>query len=154
MGHDHEQTTRQKAILILTLMAISAGGALAFSCFRGRFNAPVFTTFLGRLLRHAKGRPVHLICDNHSVHTSAAVSRWVEARADRIKLIFLPKYAPEINPVELLNNDMKTNTIRTLCPETNGEMQTMTHSFLRGAQRRPDLVRSYFQGQHVRYTIE
>lgn len=136
------------------ITAISAGGALAFSCFGGRFNARVFVAFLGRLIRHAKGRPVHLVCDNHSVHTCRTVTRWVAARADQIKLVFLPKYAPEINPVELLNNDMKTNTIRTLCPATNDEMHAMAHGFLRTAQRRPRQVQSYFQGQHVRYTIE
>lgn len=136
------------------ITAISAGGALAFSCFGGRFNAAVFVGFLGRLIRHAKGRPVHLICDNHSVHTSRTVTRWVAARAGQIKLIFLPKYAPEINPVELLNNDMKTNTIRTLCPATNDEMHAMAHGFLRGAQRRPRQIQSYFRGEHVRYTIE
>ena len=136
------------------IAAISSGGALAFSCFRGRFNAAVFTGFLGRIIRHAKGRPTHLICDNHSVHCSRAVTRWVEARADKIKLIFLPKYAPEVNPAELLNNDLKTNTIRASSVRTNGEMRAKASGFLRSAQRRPSHVRSYFHGEHVSYTIK
>ncbi|MCK7579432.1 MAG: transposase [Chromatiales bacterium] len=67
----------------------------------------VFIDFLARLLEHAGRRRLYLIVDGHPVHKSKAVSRWVAQHADRLRLLFLPGYAPELNPDELLNHDVK-----------------------------------------------
>jgi hypothetical protein len=67
----------------------------------------VFIDFLGRLLRDCGGRKVHLIVDGHPAHRARLVSAWVGRHADQIELHFLPGYSPELNPVELLNHDVK-----------------------------------------------
>ena len=89
--------------------AISAGGLLRFRLFEGSFRGPVLVDFLRRLLRDLAGRKVHLILDGHPVHHAKLVSGWVEQRPTRIELHFLPGYSPELNPVELLNHDVKAN---------------------------------------------
>jgi putative transposase len=53
---------------------------------------------LGRRLR--RYRVIHVICDNAKIHDCAAVHRVLQAHPGRIVLHFLPKYAPECNPVE------------------------------------------------------
>ncbi|MGZ3472050.1 MAG: transposase, partial [Isosphaeraceae bacterium] len=45
--------------------------------------------------------------DNLSVHEAAAVDQWLADKKDRIELFPLPKYAPERNPDEYLNCDLK-----------------------------------------------
>lgn len=62
--------------------------------------------FLRRLLRQSDRR-IYLIIDRHPVHRSRKVKNWVEAHEERLRLIFLPSYSPEINPDELLNQDVK-----------------------------------------------
>lgn len=132
------------------ISTVTNRGRLAFMIFDGRFTAGVMIEFLGRLLRHAK-RPVILIVDGHPVHRSAAVRRWVEARADRIRLFFLPGYSPDLNPDELLNHDVKANAVgRRRARDLDG-MKDNLRSYLRGTQRRPDIVTNYFRHESVRY---
>jgi len=71
------------------ISAITNRGRLAFMVFDGRFSATVFITFLRRLVRHS-GRKVVLIVDEHPVHVSASVKRWVKCYRRRISLFFLP----------------------------------------------------------------
>ncbi len=64
--------------------------------------------FIKRLLKQASGR-LYLIVDGHPVHRSSLAKRFVAANAKRLRLIILPGYCPELNPDELLNQDVKTN---------------------------------------------
>jgi hypothetical protein len=89
------------------ISAVSNAGMLRFRLFTGSFTGPVFLDFLRRLLRDCGGRKVHLIVDGHPVHRAKAVSAWVGRHGDQIELHFLPGYSPELNPVELLNHDVR-----------------------------------------------
>ncbi|MDY3557327.1 transposase [Gemmata sp. JC717] len=75
-----------------------------FSVFAAHFTADVLTGFLGRLLGNTPG-PVFLTLEGYPVQPS----RWVRAaaRADMLRLLFLPPYCPELNPTEYLNNAVK-----------------------------------------------
>ena len=50
-----------------------------------------------------------LILDNLSVHKSKLVKEWVNEHKSRIELFYLPPYSPDMNPDELLNQDLKAN---------------------------------------------
>ena len=93
------------------ISAITNQGRLNFMVFKGRFIAKVFLEFLYRLVRQSQRR-VFLIVDNHPVHRSKKVKQWLEERPDEIRLFFLPSYSPQLNRDELLNQDVKSNTIR------------------------------------------
>jgi transposase len=130
---------------------ISNKGHLQFMVFKQRFIAAVFVEFLTRLVRQAKGQKIILILDGHPVHRSARVRRWVEAHAEQIELEFLPGYSPELNPTELLNQDVKTNTLGRRRPRSQKELIDDTRSYLRSTQRQPRLIARYFDGKHVSY---
>jgi transposase len=132
------------------ISAITNQGRLAFSVFRGRFEGDVFIEFLGRLRRHA-GRKVYVIVDGHPVHRARKVSTWVGAQKGQVRLIFLPGYSPDLNPDEMLNQDVKANAVGRRRPRTLGEMMGTVRSYLRSTQRQPHIVRSYFQEESVRY---
>ena len=126
-------------------------GELAFMVFRENFTVPVFVRFLRRLVRHSGGQKVFLIVDRHPVHKSREVTRWLAARADQIALFLLPGYSPELNPDELLNQDVKTNALGRRRPGDLAEMMGDARAYLRSTQKQPGLVRRYFQERHVRY---
>jgi len=132
------------------ISAITNRGHLAFMVFKGRFTTPVMIDFLSRLIRHCS-RKVFLVVDRHPVHRAAKVRRWVNKHMDRIRLFFLPSYSPELNPDELLNQDVKTNALGRQRPRDKLEMLANIRSYLRSTQRRPAIVRAYFQEEHVRY---
>jgi transposase len=125
-------------------------GRLYFMVFTERFTAKVLLRFLRRLLRQVPGR-VFLILDRHPVHKAAEVQQWLAAHQDRLRLFWLPGYSPELNPDELLNQDVKTNAVGRQRPRNREEMLGLVRSYLHATQRRPDVVRSYFQGRHVQY---
>lgn len=101
--------------------AITNQGHLNFMVFKGRFVADVFLEFLNRLVRQYQ-RKIFLIVDRHSVHRSKKVKHWLEKHSDQICLWFLPGYSPELNPDELLNQDVKGNTIRKSRPHRQNEL--------------------------------
>src|SRR5918995_200674 len=123
-----------KRFRVNMLSAISNQGLLRFRLFVGSFTGPVFIDFLRRLLRDCDGRRVHLIVDGHPVHRAKAVSAWVGRHGDQIELHFLPGYSPELNPVELLNHDVKANAAGRRRPRSAGELRAELHGYLRRRQ--------------------
>lgn len=125
-------------------------GVLCFMLFSRRFTAEVFIQFCQRLLRQRR-RKIFLIVDRHPVHRSAAARQWLDANRHRIRLFFLPGYSPDLNPDEYLNNDVKTNAVGRQRPATQAELIANVEAYLRGTQRRRNIVKSYFQAQAVQY---
>lgn len=132
------------------ISAISNKGQLHFMVFRDRFNADLFNNFLSRMLRQNRGK-IFLIVDRHPVHRSSGVKDWLKVHEDRIRMFFLPGYSPELNPDELLNQDVKSNALGRKRPRNAQELVSNTRSFLWSRQRRPETVKKYFHGEHVRY---
>src|SRR5216683_1144215 len=135
------------------ISSITNRGRLAFMIFRQRFTARVFLNFLGRLLRIMRKtkRKVFLIADGHPVHKARSVRRWLDEHAAQIRIFFLPSYSPELNPDELLNQDVKTNALGRVRPVNVHEMMDNVRSYLRITQARPKLVKNYFRERHVQY---
>jgi transposase len=133
------------------ISAISNKGHLSLRVFKEKFVASVFIDFLSRLTRQSKGQKIILILDGHPVHRSKKVKQWVEAHAEQIELQFLPGYAPELNPTELLNQDVKTNALGRRHPHTQEELIGDTRSYLRSRQRTPRIIANYFEEKQVSY---
>lgn len=132
------------------MSAISNHGTLYFMVFRQRFRVAVFLEFLRRLIRQAR-RKGFLIVDRHPVHRAARVRRFLAAHADRLELICLPPYSPELNPDEFLNQDVKANAVAATRPRDLAELESHLRRYLRATQRQPELVKRYFQARSVCY---
>lgn len=55
------------------------------------------------------GKPVVLVEDNGPIHTSKQTRKALEARAHWLTVEWLPKYAPELNDIELVWRDLKAH---------------------------------------------
>ena len=132
------------------ISAITNKGAVAFMVFTGKFNAPVFVNFMHRLLKQIKGK-VYLIVDGHPVHKSSRAKRFLAHNAKRLRLILLPGYCPELNPDELLNQDVKTNALGKSRPHDRVEMMATVRSHLYRRQKQPQVIKNLFLEKHVRY---
>ena len=135
------------------ISAVNNLGKMRFRVFRGSFTQSVMIDFLERLIRDAN-RKVIVIVDGHPVHKGRRVTQWLEEHTVQCELVLLPGYAPELNPDELLNQDLKSNVFSTGRPRTRDELVAQTRSYLRATQKRPDIVRAYFQEAHVNYAAE
>jgi transposase len=132
------------------ISAITNRGELKFLLFKKDFTAAVLLRFLRGLVKDTR-RKVFLILDKHPVHRSAAVKKWVHANRDRMEVFFLPSYSPELNPDELLNQDVKTNAVGRKPPHTLTQMVRNVRRYLKQRAADPEQVRSYFHHRDVRY---
>ncbi len=132
------------------ISAITNRGHLVFRVFHGTFRAPMFVDFMRRLRQQAGGK-VYLIVDGHPVHRSRVAKDFVAAHADEIRLIQLPGYCPELNPDELLNQDVKTNALGKNRPQNRADLMTAVRRHLHRRQKQPHVIRNLFQERHVRY---
>jgi len=76
-------------------------GRLILSAPGKRRNADLFLAHLDDLRRSLRCyRVIHVVCDNARFHDCRKVNEYLMRWGGRIKLHFLPKYAPETNPIE------------------------------------------------------
>jgi len=133
--------------------AVNNLGKMRFRVFKGSFTQSVMIDFLERLIRDAR-RKVIVIADGHPAHKGRRVKQWLEEHVSQCELVLLPGYAPELNPDELLNQDLKSNVFSSGRPRTRDNLVSQTRSYLWATQKRPDIVRAYFQEAHVNYAAE
>ena len=132
------------------ISALTNRGRLAFMLFESTFTEDLVLDFLKRMVRMSD-RKVFLIVDRHRVHRSKKVKRWLRNHRTQIRLDFLPPYSPELNPDELLNQDVKSNALGRRRPANKEEMKSGVRSYLRSTQRQAAVVRNFFLEKHVRY---
>jgi transposase len=132
------------------ISAITNQGNLSFMVFKESFTVAVFLRFLRRLIRQSK-RKVYLIVDGHPVHRANLVRAWLEKHSDQITMFRLPSYSPELNPDEMLNQDVKSNALGRQRPAALPELMQRVRSYLRSRQRKPHIIQRYFWERHVRY---
>ena len=132
------------------LSAISAKGELRFMTSRKRISAALFIEFLRRLIANYP-RKIFLVVDGLPAHKAKPVQQFLAQVKDRIRLLFLRPYSPEINPDELVWNDVKNNGVgRTLIRNVR-DLNRAVSSRLRLLQKNPDKVRAFFQMDTTRY---
>jgi transposase len=132
------------------ISSLTNRGTLRFMVYDGALTAATFLVFLRRLVQGA-GRKLFVIVDNLRVHRARRVTAWVKANAERLELFYLPPYAPEHNPDEFLNNDVKQAMARQPVPKDKASLKAGLTSYMRSLQRRPAKVRAFFQPPSVRY---
>ena len=132
------------------ISAVSRTGQMHFAIVAGRVNAEVFIEFLKRLI-HNRRKLVFLIVDGHPSHKAAKVRKYVETVADRLRLFFLPPYSPELNPDELVWNDLKNHILGRKAITSPTQMRRIVLSRLRWMQKTPKHVMSFFHAPETRY---
>jgi transposase len=134
------------------ISSITGRGKLRFMVFKQRFTAAVFIDFLRRLIR-GLGRKVYLIVDGHPVHKSKEVEQWLAGHHERIRLILLPAYSPDLNPDEFLNHDVKQNAVGRRRATSREDMIADVRGYLRSRQRQPEIVKKFFHAPSVQYAL-
>ena len=131
------------------ISALTNKGEMNFMVFEGRFQAPTFIAFCERLIKQTR-RKVFLIVDGHPVHRAAMTTQWLQENATRIERFFLPGYAPDLNPDELLNGDIK-RVIGQTRPRDREALKMATRKWLHRRQKQPHVLSNFFNEPHVQY---
>ena len=136
------------------ISAISPRGLLRFMTIDGRFNAARFIDFLKRLIHNAE-KPIFLIVDGHPAHKAKKVREFIKSTKGKLRLFILPPYSPELNPDELVWNNLKSHRIGRKIITGPDDLKQKIISSLRSLQRMPSKIIGFFKEKHVRYiTVE
>jgi transposase len=81
--------------------AISSKGAFWFATYASGLTGELFMTLLRRMMR-GRRRPLHLILDELPAHKIKTVTQYVARLNGALTLHYLPGYAPDLNPDELV----------------------------------------------------
>ncbi|MFF4694323.1 transposase [Streptomyces chattanoogensis] len=95
-----------------------------------------------RQVHRSLGRPIVVIWDNLSSHRSRRMHMFA-ARSHWLTLVYLPPYAPDLNPVEGGWAHIKNGPLANLGARTLSELLTTARRGLRHIQRHPALVTGF-----------
>jgi transposase len=137
-------------IRVNQISAISNEGTLRFMTYKGSMTAAVFLLFLQGLILGAS-RKILLIADGLQAHQTPEVVAWLAEHREKIEVFYLPPYAPELNPVEYLNNDMKAQVNKGGLPDNRGSLRNRVVAFMDYLSGIPKHVISYFMHPCVQY---
>ena len=100
----------------------------------------------------ATRKKVFLILDNLRAHHSRPVTEWLAERKPRIEVLYLPSYAPELNPVERAATPDLKHEIRKRVPvRTKGKLKAAAMEHMTEIEKSPNRIRAYFQDPRVKY---
>jgi DDE superfamily endonuclease len=106
------------------------------------YNAWDMLTALGELRREI-GHDLIVVWDNlRAHHKIARVLR--EQRITGIEFVFLPPYAPELNPVEAMWSQCKYGQLANYAPTDKHALRTKVQTALQKQQSNQALLRSFF----------
>ena len=130
--------------------AVNARGGFWYCTYEGGLTGELFVTLL-RQMMHRRRKAVHLIVDGLPAHRTKLVKDYVASTKGRLTLHFLPGYAPDLNPDELVWSHVKrTGVART--PLRKGEkLRDKIDAQLAAIKAAPRLVRSFFKHPTVAY---
>jgi putative transposase len=109
-----------------TIGAITSKGQFLQHTQSGAIKTADVVTFLSHLLKHVSGEIV-VVLDNAATHRAKAVSAFV-ASVDRLSLVFLPPYSPELGPIEKLWAYVKRTVLGNWCGKTTQELKVKFRS--------------------------
>lgn len=130
--------------------AVNAKGAFWFCTYAGALNAELFVVLLGKMMRYRR-RPVHLVLDGLPAHKKACVKKYVESTNGKLTLHFLPGYAPDLNPDELVWSHVKRTGVARRPLRKGEKLNEKITEQLAEIQDQPELVRSFFDAPSVAY---
>ena len=101
-------------------------------------------SFLRQLSRQLKGKPFFVIWDRWQPHKAKAVRTFL-FHPPAVGFVFLPSYAPELNPVEYVWNHLKTNPMANDPHREVGILSATTRRHARSLQWKEGLLRSFLK---------
>lgn len=128
------------------LGALTLDGVLAIATIEGATSGAVFVAFVEQVLLPKLRRGHVVVLDNLAAHRVSAARHLIEAKGAR--LLFLPQYWPELNPIEEAWSKLK-GILRSLEARTIAALD-------RAIAKAVDLItpsdaRGYFQ--HAGYQV-
>ena len=106
-------------------------------------NGTLLVSFLRQLARQLN-TPIVLIWDRLKAHRGHIMTTYLHA-TPAVRVVLLPTYAPELNPVEYLWGYAKTNPLANFAPLDLDTLTAKTRHAVRSLQHNQPVLRSFLQ---------
>ena len=143
---------------ISLLIFISICGFIRIFPINYHYCAELFIEALKWLKKENPGKKFLIFLDNHSMHQSKKLKSWLNNRRygkGFIRIAYLPKYCPDMNPVEFFNNIFK-NYLRQSGITDMNTLMDITMKFCDryncNKEQEQEIVRSVFDAKECNYT--
>lgn len=130
--------------------AVNVKGAFWFATYQGGLTGELFVELLKQLMYRRK-KPLHLVIDGLPAHKKAVVKDYIISTRGRLTLHFLPGYAPDLNPDELVWSHAKRTGVARRPLQKGEKLQVRVHQQLQAIGNDKKLVRSFFKHPSVAY---
>ncbi len=134
------------------ISAISFSGQLTSMLFDSNMDSEAFKSFIRYLSTKTKLK-IYLIIDNAPWHKSAATQEILEELDGWLELFYLPPYAPELNPVEVIWAYVKKQCIGASLVKSIEQLVELLEKTLSAISDDTNLCLSFFQKKEL-YFIE
>ena len=138
---------------ISSASAVNAKGGFWYCTYEGGLTAELFVRLLRQLMRR-RVRPVHLVVDSLPARKTRLVKEYVASTEGRLILHFLPGYAPELNPDELVWSHVKRAGVARAPLRKGEKLREKIDAQLAAIKRTPTLVRSFFLAPSVAHITD
>jgi len=101
--------------------------------------------FLKILARHVHGRRVIVIWDQLPAHKSTLVRDYLRTQRHWLRVEWLPGYAPDLNPAELLWGNIKGSELANRCSEDLADAASALRRGMGRVRRSPTLARAFLR---------
>jgi transposase len=132
------------------ISTVANNGQVHFMTYKQTMTAVLYLVFLNRLAAGAK-KKIFLIVDRLPAHTAGVVEAWLDGREDKIEMFYLPPGAPELNPVEYMNNDIHSGVNAARLPDNQGELRSHVQRFMQKLAKLPQRIINYFDNPYIHY---
>ena len=130
--------------------AVSAKGAFWFTTYHGGLTGELFVELLKKMMYRRK-KPVRLVVDGLPAHKKALVKEYVASTGGKLTLHFLPGYAPDLNPDELVWSHAKRTGVARSPLKAGEKLQCRVDTQLENIANDRALVKSFFRHPSVSY---
>jgi len=132
------------------LSTVTAQGTLRYTLSEDTLNSERYIAFLKDLLR-GRSKPLIVVADHASFHKSKKIREFVRAHRDQLRMFFLPKHSPELNPDEQVWEEIKDNRIGRQPLKDKVDLKRRLHASLKSLQHCAKRVISFFQLPDTQY---
>ena len=132
------------------ISAVTNRGKLRFMCYEDNMNQQKLIVFMKRLVKDSSQK-VFLILDNLKVHHGKSIAEYIGENKDKIEIFYLPSYAPERNPDEYLNGNLKREIAKRGHSKSIEDLRSNTNKIMRKFQKNTEHVKRYFESKFISY---
>ena len=123
---------------------VTARGDMNYSVRDATIDSKQYIRFLKQVINKRK-RPLILLVDRVSFHRSKDVRHFVRRHRSRLRIFFLPRRVPEMNPDEQVWNEIKHRRIGKQPIKNKRDLKQRLYSRLASLQKNTDRILSFFK---------